>query len=55
MISSYADLWHVEHSFRMSKSDLRARPLFARRRDSIEARNRQDLWMGVSGGLLVGC
>ncbi len=37
VISSYADLWHVEHSFRMSKSDLRARPLFARRRDSIEA------------------
>ncbi|WP_281966384.1 IS1634 family transposase [Serinicoccus marinus] len=37
VISSYADLWHVEQSFRMSKSDLRARPLFARRRDSIEA------------------
>ena len=37
VINSYADLWHVEHSFRMSKSDLKARPLFARRRDSIEA------------------
>lgn len=24
VISSYADLWHVGHSFRMSKSDLRA-------------------------------
>ncbi|MGB7963996.1 MAG: IS1634 family transposase [Propionicimonas sp.] len=37
VISSYRDLWHVEASFRMSKSDLRARPLFARSRDSIEA------------------
>lgn len=37
VIASYRDLWHVEESFRMSKSDLRARPLFARRRDSIEA------------------
>jgi transposase len=37
VIASYRDLWHVEASFRMSKSDLRARPLFARRRDSIEA------------------
>lgn len=37
VIASYRDLWHVEASFRMSKSDLRARPMFARRRDSIEA------------------
>lgn len=37
VVASYHDLWHVEASFRMSKSDLRARPLFARRRDSIEA------------------
>ena len=37
MISSYRDLWHVEQSFRMSKSDLAARPLFARRRAAIEA------------------
>lgn len=37
VIDSYRDLWHVEQTFRMSKSDLRARPLFARRRDSIEA------------------
>lgn len=37
VIASYRDLWHVEASFRMSKSDLRARPLFARRRDSIDA------------------
>ena len=37
VISSYHDLWRVEASFRMSKTDLRARPLFARRRDAIEA------------------
>ena len=37
VISSYHDLWQVETSFRMSKTDLRARPLFARKRDAIEA------------------
>ena len=37
VISSYHDLWHVEESFRMSKTDLRARPMFARTRDAIEA------------------
>ena len=37
VIASYHDLWHVEESFRMSKTDLRARPMFARTRDSIEA------------------
>ena len=37
VIRSYHDLWHVEASFRMSKTDLRARPLFARKRDAIEA------------------
>ena len=37
VISSYHDLWHVEQSFRMSKTDLAARPMFARTRDAIEA------------------
>ena len=37
VIASYHDLWNVEQSFRMSKTDLAARPLFARRRDAIEA------------------
>jgi hypothetical protein len=37
VIASYHDLWHVEQSFRMSKTDLRARPMFARTRDAIEA------------------
>ncbi|WP_226358052.1 IS1634 family transposase [Pseudonocardia sp. ICBG601] len=31
------DLWHVEQSFRMSKTDLRARPMFHHQRQSIEA------------------
>ena len=37
VISSYHELWHVEQSFRMSKTDLAARPIFARTRDAIEA------------------
>ena len=37
VITSYHDLWRVEQSFRMTKSDLAARPLFARTRDAIEA------------------
>src|ERR671919_277144 len=37
VIASYHDLWHVEQSFRISKTDLQARPLFARTRDAIEA------------------
>jgi hypothetical protein len=37
VIARYHDLWRIEQSFRMSKSDLAARPLFARTRDAIEA------------------
>jgi hypothetical protein len=37
VIASYHDLWRIEQSFRMSKSDLAARPVFARTRDAIEA------------------
>ncbi|MBB2891036.1 transposase [Flexivirga oryzae] len=37
VIASYHDLWHVEQSFRMSKTDLAARPMFHRKRDAIEA------------------
>ena len=37
VIAAYHDLWNVEASFRMAKSDLRARPIFHRLRDSIEA------------------
>jgi hypothetical protein len=38
VIGSYHDLWNIEKSFRMSKHDLRARPVYHRKRDSIEAR-----------------
>jgi hypothetical protein len=37
VIASYHDLWHVEQSFRMSKTDLAARPMFHHKRDAIEA------------------
>ena len=37
VIASYHELWHVEQSFRMSKHDLRTRPIFHRTRDAIEA------------------
>jgi hypothetical protein len=37
VIASYHQLWHIEQSFRMSKSDLKARPIFHQKRDSIEA------------------
>jgi hypothetical protein len=37
VISCYHDLWHVEQSFRMSKTDLAARPMFVRTHDAIEA------------------
>jgi hypothetical protein len=37
VITSYHDLWNVEQSFRMSKTDLAARPFFAHTRHAIEA------------------
>ena len=37
IIGSYHELWHVEASFRMSKTDLRARPMFHHTREAIEA------------------
>lgn len=37
VIGNYHDLWHVEQSFRMSKTDLRARPMFHHKREAIEA------------------
>ena len=35
IISRYHDLWHVEKSFRIAKSDLKARPIYHRREDMI--------------------
>lgn len=37
IVTYYHQLFQVEASFRMSKSDLRARPIFHRKHDSIEA------------------
>ena len=37
VIAYYHQLWQVEQSFRMSKHDLRARPIFHRQQDAIEA------------------
>jgi hypothetical protein len=37
VIGAYRRLFEIEKSFRMSKSDLQARPIYHRKRDSIEA------------------
>ncbi|WP_062521702.1 IS1634 family transposase [Demequina silvatica] len=37
VMTSYHALWNVEQSFRMSQTDLRARPMFHHTRDAIEA------------------
>lgn len=37
VIQAYHDLWQVEASFKMTKSDLKARPVFHHQRDAIEA------------------
>jgi hypothetical protein len=37
VVAAYHDLYQVERSFRMAKSDLAARPMFHRLRNSIEA------------------
>lgn len=37
VIGSYHQLWRIEKSFRMSKSDLAARPIYHHTRESIEA------------------
>ncbi len=37
IIESYRNLWHIERAFRMSKTDLRIRPVYHRIRERIEA------------------
>lgn len=37
IVSYYHELWHVEQAFRMSKSDLKARPIFHHSHESIRA------------------
>lgn len=37
VIGAYHQLWQIEQSFRMSKHDLKARPIYHHKRESIEA------------------
>jgi transposase len=37
IISYYQELWHVEQAFRMSKTDLKTRPIFHYTHDAIKA------------------
>ena len=37
VVAYYRDLWHVEQAFRMSKSDLKARPIFHHTKEAIRA------------------
>ena len=37
VIENYKNLWHIEKAFRMSKTDLRIRPIYHRLQDRIEA------------------
>ena len=37
MIGAYHQLWRIEKSFRMSKHDLQARPVYHHKRESIDA------------------
>lgn len=36
LIDRYKDLWHVEESFRIAKSDLEVRPIYHRRKNAID-------------------
>ena len=36
IVQRYKDLWHIEQSFRIAKSDLQARPIFHHKKESIE-------------------
>lgn len=37
VIENYKNLWNIERTFRMSKTDLRIRPIYHRLRNRIEA------------------
>ena len=37
VMENYRNLWHIEKAFRISKTDLRIRPIYHRLRDRIEA------------------
>jgi transposase len=37
VVENYKNLWHIERAFRMSKTDLRIRPIYHRLKHRIEA------------------
>ncbi len=37
IISRYKDLWHVEKSFRIAKSDLQTRPIYHHKLENVKA------------------
>lgn len=37
IVDRYSDLWNIENSFRMSKHDLKARPIFHRKEEAIKS------------------
>lgn len=37
VIDRYHDLWHVEHAFRMAKSDIATRPIFHHKEEAVRA------------------
>ena len=36
MLENYQNLWHIEQAFRMSKTDLRIRPIYHRLKHKVE-------------------
>ena len=37
VVNAYKELWHIQRAFRISKTDLRVRPIYHRVRERIEA------------------
>ena len=37
IVSRYKDLWHIEKSFRITKNDLKARPIYHHKKESVKA------------------
>ena len=50
IVTAYHDLWRIEESFRMTKSDLAARPMSCRRRHDI---GYADVWLMPTCGTKV--
>ncbi|MCP4457653.1 MAG: hypothetical protein GY816_06455 [Cytophagales bacterium] len=55
IVENYKNLWHVGKAFRMSKTDLKIRPIYHRTRDRIEAHICISLLHTTSTKNLKGC